>query len=123
MKDVIVRPMDCDNKKIDPRIRGERHALLYCQRALDALARDHDRVRSIAISNITLWERERTCSPFYPQTWRSLLDKPLAHIRGVVLADTDQGQALRSNHPFAGVFSVAEARSIRRAADACDEPS
>ena len=115
--------MDTSRQGTDPRILGERRKHLYCSRAIDALARDTDRVMEIALANVALWERERTCSWYYIDTWRALLAKRPEDIREIVLADTDEGQALCSNHPFAGIFTLAEARAIRRMADGCDDPN
>ena len=115
--------MDASRQRTDPRIRGERRKRMYCDHAIEALAREPKRVLEIALANVALWERERTCSPYYVETWRLLLMKPPEEIRKIVLADTDEGQALCANHPFAGVFSVTEARAIRKMADTCDAPS
>ena len=110
-------------QKIDPRVRGERRKRLHCKHAIDALEREPERVLNIAVANVDLWEREQTCSPYYVETWRSLLAMPPDEIRNVVLADSDEARSLCSNNPFAGVFSMAEAREIAKIADTCDVPS
>ena len=112
--------MDGAERRVDPRLRGERRKRLYCAMAIDALETDPDRVMKIACANIDLWEREETCSQYYVNRWRALIADTPDTIRNVILADTEEAISLCSNNPFAGVFSVSEARKIRAEADKCD---
>jgi hypothetical protein len=98
------------------RLLNEARALAICRAGFEKLVEDDGTLRSKALALIELWERKRTCSPYYPKRWRELLAMPLDEARTIVLAPTDEGQALRSASPFAGFFSNAERRQFHRAA-------
>jgi hypothetical protein len=74
-------------------------------------------IRQGALAMIGKWETERTCLPWYPQTWRSILAMPVDQAEQVVLADTDVGQMLRASAPFAGIFTSEEMIALRQPDD------
>jgi hypothetical protein len=47
------------------------------------------------------------------EEWRQLLALPIIEICAVLTAETDEGQRLRQNSPFAGVISPSEVWSIK----------
>jgi hypothetical protein len=46
--------------------------------------------------------------------WRSLLDRSLAEVIVILTTQSDEGQRLRQNSPFAGVLSPNEVWEIKR---------
>lgn len=48
--------------------------------------------------------------------WREILKRPLKDVCGVLLSESDEGQRLRQNSPFAEVLGVDEVRELRRLA-------
>lgn len=81
-----------------------------CEMALAKLAAEPERVRGLAVANIAIWERMQSCSPWYVRRWRELLRDP--DLATILLAPTDEAQALRANNPFAGLFNRAERNAI-----------
>jgi hypothetical protein len=98
----------------DRRLLNEARALAICRAAFDKLEADDGTLRADALALIELWDRKQTCSPLYSNRWRELLDMPLDAARAIVLAPTDEGQALRAASPFPGFFTHAERRSFHR---------
>jgi hypothetical protein len=47
--------------------------------------------------------------------WQDILDRPLADICQVLVADNEESRRLRQNSPFAGLLSPAEVWSIKAA--------
>ena len=86
-----------------------------CRQALDKLAQDGGTLKARALAHVARWEANGSCGHSYVRRWRELLDMPLDATRQIVLADTDEGQALRANNPFPGFFGTAERRSLRDA--------
>ena len=71
----------------------------------------------IARSNLDRWSKLNTDAPGLLrcyEEWRELLGRPTAEIARIFLAETDDGQRLRQNSPFAGVLTPAEVNQIKR---------
>lgn len=97
---------------------SDRRAYEMCRLALDHLARDPQGVTARAHALVDLWERKQTCHPWYCTRWRDLLGRSVEEIRAVLMAETDEGQMLRANAPFAGIFSREERNRIHAAGKA-----
>jgi hypothetical protein len=84
------------------------------------IARDlgtHPEWIELAKSNLDRWSsRNRNALSLLScyQEWRELLQRPAGEIASILLAQTDQGQRLRQNSPFAGVLSPSEIWRIKR---------
>lgn len=97
------------------KIQAHRDALTANASRLDSLRRLHEDVlRQLealpspaaeqllarAAQTITLWERNRTCSPNYIRMWRQLLEQPSVLFRSQLLSGGDYSNALMQNTPF-----------------------
>ena len=70
----------------------------------------------IAHENLRRWRRIRGRTlPPCREEWKELLKRPWSEIRDILLDESDEGQRLRSSHPFAGVLSEKERRRIHDA--------
>ncbi len=70
----------------------------------------------IAHENLQRWRRVRGGTlPRCSEEWEKLLERPWSEIRNILLDESDEGQRLRSSHPFAGVLSEKERRRIHDA--------
>jgi hypothetical protein len=78
---------------------------------------DHPECVDLAKANVEHWSKLNSDSPgllrCYDE-WRKLLQRAVREIVAVLAAETDEGQRLRQNSPFAGVLSVREVREIKR---------
>lgn len=91
-------------------------ASLEMARLVAARLRDRPALLSVARDNLEPWSRLNAESPSLLRCyaeWESILDRPLEKICGVLCAETDEGQRLRQNSPFAGILSVEEIREIK----------
>lgn len=91
---------------------SDRRALKMCELALVKLIAEPDRIRAAAVANVATWERVGSCGDWYQSRWRELLAADPTVLAATLLAATDEGQALRANNPFAGIFSRAERNAI-----------
>ena len=69
-----------------------------------------------AQANLDRWSRQNAEAPSLLRCyaeWREILQRPIEDICEVLCADTDEGQRLRQNSPFAGVLSPAEVWEIK----------
>lgn len=70
-----------------------------------------------AIANLDRWSSLNRGSPgllrCYDE-WRQVLGRGVDAVRAVLLAESDEGQRLRQNFPFAGVLSPDEVWAIKR---------
>lgn len=94
---------------------SDRRAYEMCRLAFIKYRRAPDLVRAHARKQIAAWRREKTCSPWYWRRWNELLLRPIAECERIVMASTDEGQVLRANNPFPGLFSRAERTQILEA--------
>ncbi|HWB53596.1 MAG TPA: hypothetical protein VG722_05365 [Tepidisphaeraceae bacterium] len=78
---------------------------------------NHPEWIELAKSNLNRWSRLNSEAPgllaCYAQ-WRQILDQPVNDIAMRLVAETDEGQRLRQNSPFAGVLSAREIWQIKR---------
>ena len=107
LEEMGVRPHECGigHPHIDARV------LDMCRLIVRKIDEDPNRFR-IAYENLA---RERTRWGKLTrarQEWLDLLKLPWLEIRGILLADTDEGQRLRSSHPFTGLITDEERYAI-----------
>jgi hypothetical protein len=69
-----------------------------------------DAVIADALVRLRRWREERRIHPRYADRWEALLTGPRAQLRRAILADDDEGRALRQSSPFAGALSEDERR-------------
>ena len=78
--------------------------------------RRHPELLDAARDNLARWSRQNAGTPSllhcYTE-WQEILSRPLEEICGLLCAETDEGQRLRQNSPFAGVLSPAEVWAIK----------
>lgn len=71
----------------------------------------------LARANLDRWSDRNRDAPgllrCYAE-WRAILEKPVAEVLAILTAETDEGQRLRQNTPFAGVLSPQEVWDIKR---------
>ena len=67
----------------------------------------------VAHENLQRWRRVRgEALPRCREEWKELLKRPWSQVRRILLDESDEGQRLRSSHPFAGLVSEKERRRI-----------
>ncbi len=77
---------------------------------------EHPEWLDVARDNLDRWARLNSDAPALLRCyaeWRELLRKPVEKIRAVLTAETDEGQRLRQNSPFAGILSPSEVWEIK----------
>ena len=82
---------------------------------------DHPEWIELAKLNLDRWSRlnhDSTSLMACYREWQKILERPTAEISAVLTAQTDEGQRLRQNSPFAGALSPAEVWQIKRHAHA-----
>ena len=70
----------------------------------------------LARSNLERWTRQNSGVPSLRQSyqeWGVLLSRSLDEVCGVLTAETEEGQRLRQNSPFAGVLPPREVWEIK----------
>ena len=70
----------------------------------------------VARTNLARWKQRNADSPSLLRCygeWESILTHPLEQICVLLVAETEEGQRLRQNSPFAGVLSPAEVWEIK----------
>lgn len=70
----------------------------------------------IARTNLCRWRRRNADSPSLLRCyaeWEAILARPLEKILALLVSDTEEGQRLRQNSPFAGVLSPSEVWEIK----------
>lgn len=71
----------------------------------------------VAQTNLSRWSRQNSGSPSLLRCyaeWQAILTRPLDEICNQLCAETDDGQRLRQNSPFAGVLSPSEVWAIKK---------
>jgi hypothetical protein len=71
---------------------------------------------SVARGNLDRWSRLNANAPSLLRCyaeWSNILERPLEQVCLVLCAETEEGQRLRQNSPFAGVLSPAEVWEIK----------
>ena len=94
----------------------DRISLELARRIADGLP-EHPEWIDLARANLEHWSRRNSDSPrllrCYAE-WQQLLALPIPEIQRILTAQTDEGQRLRQNSPFAGVLSPQEVWEIKR---------
>lgn len=70
----------------------------------------------VARANLSRWKQRNADSPSLLRCyseWESILTRPLEQVCAVLVAETQEGQRLRQNSPFAGVLSPDEVWEIK----------
>ncbi len=70
----------------------------------------------VARQNLARWSRLNANSPSLLRCydeWREILTRPLDQICALLSAETEEGQRLRQNSPFAGVLPASEVWEIK----------
>ena len=78
--------------------------------------RAHPELLEMARTNLSLWQKRNADSPSLLRCyaeWEAILTRPLEEICALLVAETEEGQRLRQNSPFAGVLSPPEVREIK----------
>jgi len=71
------------------------------------------------LENIERWTRQRGYLPRCHAEWKELIERhPWERLREILLEESDEGQRLRSSHPFKGLVTETERRAIHDAARA-----
>ena len=76
----------------------------------------HPEWLQLAHANLDRWEAANQDAPALLRNyseWREWLDRPVPSIAALLLAETDEGQRLRQNSPFAGALPAAEVWEIK----------
>src|SRR5579884_2696771 len=76
----------------------------------------HPEWLEIARTNLERWSRENKAAPSLVRCyreWQAILARPVTEICDVLVAETETGQRLRQNSPFAGVLSAKEVWEIK----------
>jgi hypothetical protein len=87
-------------------------------RRVAARLREQPALLQIARANLARWMRQNanaTALVRCYREWQGILDRPLGNICQILETDTEEGQRLRQNSPFAGVLSPSEVWSIKAA--------
>ena len=66
----------------------------------------------IACENLERWRQHQGKLGLADREWSAILNRPWAEIREILLDDSEEGQRLRSSHPFRGIVSKEERRAI-----------
>jgi hypothetical protein len=77
----------------------------------------HPEWLKLAKSNIERWLKLNSDAPGLVRSyeeWQRLLERPLEEVISELTAQTDRGQRLRQNSPFAGVLTASQLSEIRR---------
>ncbi|HEY1457994.1 MAG TPA: hypothetical protein VGF15_05710 [Solirubrobacteraceae bacterium] len=117
---IMARQRDAANRlQIDPVVHSEAghdraraRGLAYHQ----AVAR---RLRKPMVDDarhaLFRWREQERIDPRYADQWEHVLARPVSEIRKALIEDSQTGDDLRQNSPFAGVLSEPERRQILRA--------
>lgn len=68
--------------------------------------------------NLRRWSARNANSPGLLRSyheWQAILEKPLEEVVAILCAETDEGQRLRQNTPFAGILTPEEVLEIKQA--------
>jgi len=90
-------------------------SLELARRIADGLP-DHPEWLEFAGANLDRWTSQNRNAPSLIrcyEEWRDLLTRPVSEIVTILIANTDEGQRIRQNSPFAGILPPAEVWSIK----------
>ena len=63
---------------------------------------------NVALENLERWRRLHGTLSRASEEWEQILKRPWSEIREVLLDKSDEGQRLRSSHPFVGIVTEDE---------------
>ena len=70
-------------------------------------------LRGIARENLERWRRHAGGARARAhQEWEAILERPWSEIRTILLDESEDGQRLRSPHPFKGIVTDKERRAV-----------
>lgn len=119
--------------RLAPTMSRQREAALHLKLADQgpAIGSGHDRARArslayhAVIANgldkpmadearhvLLRWREQKRIDPSYAERWERVLDQPIGAIRKSLIEESDAGDDLRQNSPFAGLLSEPERRRI-----------
>ena len=68
---------------------------------------------SVARENLERWRRHAGGALTRAhQEWEEILERPWGEIRTILLDESEEGQRLRSSHPFKGIVTDQERRAV-----------
>ena len=107
LEEMGVRPEDCGigHPHIDARV------LDMARLIVQKIEEDPSRFQ-IAYENLARERERRGSLTRARQEWLEILKRPWPKIRAILLDDSDEGQRLRSSHPFTGLITEAERYTI-----------
>lgn len=79
--------------------------------------RDHPEWIDVARANLDRWTERNSDAPGLLRCyheWREILSRSVEEVRDVLLSESDDGQRLRQNSPFAGILGVREVWDLKR---------
>ena len=91
-------------------------SLEMARRIANGLPR-HPEWLEFARTNLNRWSRQNGNAPSLLRCydeWRELLERPVAEICRILTAQTEEGQRIRQNSPFAGILAPIEVWEIKR---------
>ena len=77
---------------------------------------EHPEWIELARANLERWTRQNRDAPSLIRCydeWQRLLARPVSEVCALLTAETDEGQRIRQNSPFAGVLSANEVWDIK----------
>jgi hypothetical protein len=90
---------------------------LEMARRVASLLEVSDEPLRIARANLANWMERNASAPFLMRCyseWLAILEKPKHEIIAILVQQSDEGQRLRQNSPFAGVLPPHEVWEIKR---------
>ena len=107
LEEMGVKPEECGigHPHIDDRI------LDACRLIVQRIDDDPERFH-IALENLEGQRARQGRLSRASEEWRAILDRPWVEIRALLLEGSDEGQRLRSSHPFRGLVSADEHYAI-----------
>jgi hypothetical protein len=94
--------------------REDTQSLELTKAALRHAAERWPEAKQLMLRNIATIRSAESCSERYIERWEELIQGRFAELCAVVLADTDEGQVLRSASPLAGLIPEEERLEIIR---------
>ena len=93
----------------------DRRTLQLTRLTVEKIDRNPALVRT-GLDNIARWARRNGDLPACHAEWKTIIEqRSWNDIRALLLADSDEGQRLRSTHPFIGIISDEERAAIHAA--------
>ena len=90
-------------------------SLSLARRVVERL-RARPELLEVVRTNLRRWQQRNADSPSLLRCyaeWEAILEQPLEEVLALLISETEEGQRLRQNFPFAGVLSPAEVWEIK----------